>query len=293
MSDVNTPSVMGAKLDTGSHLSQAALVGKMTEHKEAEARNMIAVIQALLDSRLGMHEVDLDALTAKVAAVNDLLDGDEQSEGFQKFAALTTKLANAELKGNQNAAAITALRNALNGEIAALGDRVDTVENEARTGREALDARITQLRSEYEAHVAKKLAEDNQRNTRLDDVTLRIGALEASKKLTEGRLAELESDRDQVKSDVLQIKTTLQAQAEGLQAELERAQAVEAELRTELETERSRLDGVVTKQGTFATRQDVANASEAASMAAVSAMWDEAGIPMPAGLPMPDGSVSQ
>ncbi len=276
-----------------SKLTQAELEALAAQHQAAEARSMVKVVKAIVDNRLAMHEVDFDALTSKVSLINDLLDGDEQSEGFQAFAALSQKLANVELKGNQNSTAISALQAALNSEIESLSTRVDAVETEARSGREALDARITQLRSEYEAHVADKLAADNGRDTRLDDHKARIEALEASKSLVDGRLKTLEDDNTANKSAIGQIQSTLQAQANALQAELERAQAVEAELRSELETERARVDGLVTAQGSFATRQNVADASQAGAVAAISAMWDEAGIDMPAGVLMPDGSVSE
>lgn len=274
-------------------LTQAELEAQLIAQQQAEARSMITIVKALIANQLQVHEVDFDALAQKVSNINTLLDGDEASEGYQAFAALTTKLNQVELKGHANEAAITAFQTAVNAQIAALTTRVEDVESEARTGREALDARITQLRTEYEQHVADKLASDNAQNTKLDDHLARIEALEASKLLVEGRLATLEGDNTANKSAIAGIQTTLQAQAEALQQELTRAQTVEAEIRAELATERARTDAVVTKQEEFATREDVANAGKAAAMAAVSAAWDESGIPMPAGLAMPDGSVSQ
>lgn len=272
--------------------SQTDLENELIAAEQAAARHSITVMKALISGALGLHEVDFTALKAKVDAIHNLLDGDELAEGYQTFAALTAKLDAVELKGNQNAAAITALQTSLTDQLATMDDRINTVESEARTGREALDARITALRTEYEAHVAAKLVTDNQQNTALADHLERIVALEASKALIEGRLGTLETDNTANKSAIAQIQTTLLAQADALQQELTRAQAAEAEIRAELATERARIDGLVTASGAYATRQNVADANVAGAMAFCNKMWEEAGIAMPAGLPMPDGTTS-
>lgn len=272
--------------------NQTELENALVAQEQATARQTIVVVKALIGQALQVHEVDFDALASKVSSINSLLDGDEANEGYQAFAALTAKLNTVEAQGNNNAQSITNLQNALNNEITALNTRVDEVENEARTGRESLDARITQLRTEYETSEAARIIADNGRDTRLDDHVERIIALEASKTLVEGRLTSLEADNTANKSAITQIQTTLLAQAEALQTELTRAQAAEAQLAQELGVERARIDQIYTEKGLWATRQNISDANEAGSNAAVVAMWAEAGLTMPAGLPMPDGSVS-
>lgn len=272
--------------------NQSDLEAALIAQQQAEARQMITIVKALIAQSLQVHEVDFDALAAKVNSVNTLLDGDEANEGYQAFAALTAKLNTVEATGVNNTASIANLQNALNTQIATLNSRVDTVETEARTGREALDARITTLRSEYEAHVAAKLTADNTRDTRLDDHQARIEALEASKALIEGRLTVLETDNTANKSAIAGIQTSLSAQADALKQELQRAQAAELQLQTELATERGRIDQLTTNQASFATHQNISDANEQGATAFVNAAWAEAGITMPAGLPMPDGSTS-
>lgn len=272
--------------------NQAELEAELLAHEQATARHTIRVVKALIDNRLSIHEVDFDALAAKVQSINTLLDGDESTEGYQAFAALTTKLNTVEATANNNTAAIANLQTALNNQIATLTTRVDTVESEARTAREALDTRITTLRSEYEAHVAAQLTANNQRDTRLDDHQARIDALESAKTLIEGRLATLETDNSANKSAITQIQTTLSAQADALQQELNRAQAAEAELRSELVTERARIDGLVTASGSFVTYQNAADANLSGATAFVQTLWADAGVAMPSGMTMPDGSTS-
>lgn len=273
--------------------NQTDLEASLVAIQQAEARQTITVVKALISQALGVHEVDFDALASKVSSINSLLDGDEANEGYQAFAALTGRLSTVEATSAANAQSIANFQSAVNAQIATLNTRVDEVETEARTGREALDLRITQLRSEYETSEAARLVADNQRDTKLDDHKTRIEALEASKALVEGRLTSLETDNTANKSAITQIQTTLTAQASALQTELTRAQAAEAQLQLELETERGRIDSLVSEKASFATRQNVADATEAGATAAVNAMWSEAGIAMPAGLAMPDGSVSQ
>lgn len=273
-------------------LTQAELEAEFLQQEQAAARHTITVVKALISNALQVHEVDFDALAAKVNSINTLLDGDEANEGYQAFAALTTKLNTLEATANNNAQSIANLQAALNNQIATLNNRVDTVESEARTGREALDARITALRTEYEGHVAAKLVADNGRDTRLDDHLARIEALEASKALVEDRLNTLETDNTANKSAISQLQTSLSAQTAALQQELVRAQQAEAELRSELETERARIDGLVTQSANFATRQDVSDANQAGATAFCTTLWAEAGITMPPGMTMPDGSVS-
>lgn len=272
--------------------NQAEMEAALLAQEQATARHSIAVMKALIDNRLSLHEVDFDALTAKVNLINGVLDGDEQTEGFQIFAALSAKLDTVEATANNNAAAITALQNALNSQIATMTSRVDTVEEEARSGREALDARITALSESYSAHVAAQLTKDNTQNTRLDDHQARIEALESAKALHADRLALLETDNTANKTAIAQLLTTVAAQSEALNAEKARAEQVEAELRGEIATERSRVDQLVTDSQKYATRQNVANAKKGAATGFCNTLWAEAGLPMPSGMDMPDGSVS-
>lgn len=272
--------------------NQADLEASFVAQEQAMARHTITVVKALISNAMQVHEVDFSALAAKVQSINTLLDGDEANEGYQAFAALTTKLNTVEATGVNNSQAIANLQTALNTQIATMTTRVDEVEAEARTGREALDARITTLNNAYTAHVAAQLAKDNAQDGRLDDHQARIEALESSKVLIENRLATLETDNTANKSAIAQMQSTLTAQAAALQAELERAQAAEAQLQSELATERGRLDTIFSEKGAWATRQNVSDANQAGATAFCNALWTEAEIAMPAGLGMPDGSVS-
>lgn len=273
-------------------IDQTTLEADFLAQEQAMARHTITVVKALISNALGLHEVDYQALANKVSSINSLLDGDEASEGYQAFAALITKLSTVEATSVANAAAIANLQAALTNQIATLTSRVDTVESEARTGRDALDARITTLNNQYTTHVASVLVKNAEQDTRLDDHQARIEALEASKVLVEARLATLETDNTANKSAIAQNATNLAAQSAALQSELLRAQTAEGALQSELATERARIDGLVTTSGDFATRQNVADAGEVGAMAFCNKLWSEAGIAMPAGLAMPDGTIS-
>lgn len=273
-------------------LTEIQLEASLIAQEQATAAHTIRVMKALIDNRLSIHEVDFDALTAKVNAVNTLLDGDENTEGFQVFAALSTKLNTVEATANNNAASITNLQNALNSQIATLTGRVDQVEADGLTARTALDARITTLNDQYTTHVAAQLLKDNGQDTRLDDHQARIEALESAKILHDTRLADLETDNVVNKSAIAQLQTTTAAQTAALIAAQAASETESAAIRAELVTERSRIDALANASGHYATRQNVADASEAGASAYVAKLWADAGISMSTGLAMPDGSVS-
>jgi len=273
-------------------LTQAELEASYLQQRQVEARHSIAVTKALIANALQVHEVDFDALAQKVNAIDTLLDGDEKKEGYQAFAALSEKLNTVEATANNNKQSIANLQTAINNQIATLTQRVDGVELEARTGREALDARITALRTEYEGNIEKQLIINSQTESLLNDHKLRIEALEASKALNESRIASLENDNTLNKSEISQLKTALAAQTEALKQELARSQQVEAEIRSALSTERQRVDQLVTDAQHYLTRDDADSANLVGATAYCNELWADAGLPMKSGLSMPDGTTS-
>ena len=272
--------------------TQAQLEAELIAQEQATARHTIRVMKALLQGYIDVSEVDLDALRTKVTNLHNLLDGDEATEGYQVFAALTQKLNTVEATGQQNAQAITALQTSLNTLIAEANVRINGVEQESRDGRAALDVRITALSDQYTAHVTAQLIKDADQDTKIADHLVRIEALEAAKILHEARLAQLESDNTAERADIEQLKLLVEAQTTALVTEKTRAEAAEAAIRGELVTERNRVDGLVTQSAFFATRQNVADANSGGAMTYCNTLWAEAGIPMPSGLAMPNGTVS-
>ena len=272
--------------------TQAQLEAELVAQEQAVARHTIKVMKALLQGYININSVDLDALRQKVTNLNNLLDGDEATEGYQVFAALTQKLNTVEATSTQNAQAITALQGSLNTLISEANLRINGVETEGRDGRAALDLRITALSDQYTNHVASQLVKDAVQDQALVDHKLRIEALESAKVLHEARLQQLESDNTAEKADIEQLKLLLAAQTQALMAEKVRAEAAEEALRAEMVTERARTDGLVTQSASWATRQNVADADSAGAMAHCNTLWQEAGIPMPSGLAMPNGTVS-
>lgn len=268
-------------------MDQTALEQQLIAYQQVEARHTIKVMKALIADAMGVHEVDFNALAQKVSSINALLDGDEQNEGYQAFAALSQKLNNVEASAANNAQAIANLQTALNNQIETLNTRINAVEKEGRDARKALDERITELSDQYTAHVAASLTKNNEQDTRLDDLTTRVQGLEAYKALVEGRISQLETDNTTNKSDIAQIKTALSTQAAALEQELTRAKAEEKALRDALAVERERIDDMQSQMGDFATRQNVADANKAGAGAFCNGLWSEAGITKPDDLPMP------
>lgn len=241
-------------------MTQAELEAQYVQAQQAEARQVVALVNAVVDNKISLQEVDLDALAAKVTRINNYFDGNSDLEGFQNFEAILSRLETVEGASTAQAQSIATLQTALNSAISTLNTRIGTVESEARTAREALDTRISGAEG-------------------------RVTALETAKTGQDTRLATLEGK-------VSANETALTGHASALSGEVARAQAAEQGLRDEIVTERGRIDSLVSDSGAYATRSNVAAASTSGSMAFANALWAAAGIAMPAGLPMPDGTTS-
>ncbi len=106
---------------------------------EAEAAHTVALINALIQGSMDLHDVDFVALQAKVTNLNTLLDGDPNTEGYQAFEALIARVtanegAVATLQTDVSAAqaAITALQGLVNGLTAQAADFITRAELAAK-----------------------------------------------------------------------------------------------------------------------------------------------------------------
>lgn len=105
-------------------LTTAQLRDNLIAQQQAEAANIVALMESVVDGRLAVVDVDMSALAAKIAAVNELLDGDETTEGFQAFQALVARVLALETSSSEQALLISGLRT----DLDASGVRVTDLE---------------------------------------------------------------------------------------------------------------------------------------------------------------------
>lgn len=105
-------------------LTTAELRDQLIAQQQAEAANLVALMESVVDGRLNVVNVDMTSLAAKIAAVNELLDGDPNTDGFQAFQALVARVLALETTSSEHALLLGGLRTDLN----ALGVRVSSLE---------------------------------------------------------------------------------------------------------------------------------------------------------------------
>lgn len=236
-------------------MNEVELQNALIANQQAQAANTVALIEAIVDGRIGLVDVDLGELEIQVRAVKDLLDGDEASEGFQTFQNLVSRLGAVETTNTAQAEAITNLQNSLASQVTTINNRVDQVESDGNAARDALDGRVTTLEQGATAAAAARLAKDNEHDQK-------IGANETAINNTGAALQDEATAR--VAGD------TANSEAIGV--------------------ERGRVDALTTQAGTFVTRSELDATMEASGQAFINTLW--AGRTRPSGLPNTDGSVS-
>lgn len=105
-------------------LTTAQLRDNLISQQQAEAANLIALMESVVDGRLAVVNVDMTDLATKIAAVNELLDGDANTEGFQAFQALVARVLALETSSSEHALLISGLRT----DLDALGVRTTALE---------------------------------------------------------------------------------------------------------------------------------------------------------------------
>lgn len=236
-------------------MTAAELQAQLLQQQQAEAANIVALIEAIVDGRIGLVDVDLGALETKINALNELLDGDNNTEGFQAFQALVARLTAVETKNAEQDAAIAALQASLTAQNTALTNRINTVENDAQSARDVLDQRVSTLETQTAAAAAARLSKDNEHDAAIAGLQATTGNLE-----------------------------------QAITAESNRAVTAEQNLNTAIAAERARIDGLTTATGEFVTRDELKSGLELAAQSFIDRLWQ--GRARPAGLPNADGTTS-
>jgi hypothetical protein len=238
-----------------SDLTLEELQAQLIANNQAVAANTVALLTSIVDGRMNLHDVDFDDLTAKVTALNDLLDGDADNTGFQTFQSLVNRMTAVETDNIAQASAITALQTLVASQGATINARIDQVENDASSATSALDGRVTTLETNATASAAARMSKDNQHDSAIASLTTTAGNLEDA--VTAEATARVAAD---------QVNTAA------------------------INAEKARVDALTTQASKFVTRQEIGNDLEAAGQAHINALW--AGRTRPAGLANTDGSVS-
>lgn len=236
-------------------LTAAELQAQLLQQQQAEASNIVALINAIVDGRIGLVDVDMGALESKILALNELLDGDNNTEGFQAFQDLVARLVLVETKNSEQDTAIAALQASLAAQNTALTTRINTVESAAQAARTVLDGRISTLETQTAAAAAERLSKDNAHDAAIAGLQTTATNLEAA-----------------------------------ITAESGRAVAAEQNLNTAIGVERDRINALNTANAEFLTRDELDGSMGVAAQGFISTLW--AGRTRPAGLPNADGSVS-
>lgn len=236
-------------------LTAAQLKDQLLQQQQAEAANIVALIEAIVDGRLNVTEADLGDLEAKITALNDLLDGDNNTEGFQAFQALVARLLAVETKNTEQDAAIAALQTSLAAQNTTLTTRINTVESEAQAARDLLDGRVSTLETQTAASAVARMSKDNEHDAAIAGLQTTATNLEAAITAESGRAVAAE----QANADFIAV-------------------------------ERARIDTANAVSQEFITRDELKAATEPAAQGFIARLW--AGRTRPAGLPNADGTTS-
>lgn len=264
------------------------LLGTETQ-AEITAIHLNSLIKAIVQKSIDLQNVDLDAVRKKVAALDALLDGDPNSEGFQQFLALKENISLLQSNDATHQSAIAALQNDVNNTLT---QRLDQLAAEGSIARKELDDRITQLTTQHNNFVAQQIAKNLEYDNTVLDHTNKIVALETAKALHQDKLNALETSDAANANEITQLKQSIKAQIDALDKERLRAEGQEALLRNELETQRADVTQLKTDIGNLPTRSELHDNLVAGATKGVKTLWERSGIPMESGLPMPDGTTS-
>lgn len=268
-------------------MNTESLKTEITQDLDIVAEHLVALIHGIAKGYLNLADIDLQKLAEKVSAVNNILDGDPNSEGFQNFIILQQKVDALEGTSSENTQAIQSLQNTINNVIHA---KLDEIAEEGRTARAQLDSRISQLSNQHSSHVASQTLKNADYDDKLTDHENRVKTLEAARALHLQKIDDLEVKVNQNSSDLDQLKQKTNATAAAIDQERKRAEGEEALLRGELVTERGRIDQLANSSQELITRQELADTSKHAWTAFCKKLWEAAKMDMKQGLPLPDGT---
>lgn len=246
-------------------------------------------IQLFMQDSFDLQQIDINDLTQKITNLNNVLDGDNTSEGFQIFMQLQQAVQNLQSSDAAQAAAITNLQSALATATADLTARINQVESDAQAARDAINARVSTLENQHTAFVQATLAKDNTQDTTLANHETRITALEASQATQDGKISALEASDTQQAAKIAALETAQGNLENALTAESNRAQAAEQNLQTQVTNNTSRIDALQATAGDFVTRTGADSLFVAFVAGGITELWK--GRTQPAGLPQPNAVV--
>lgn len=262
---------------------------EITQDLNVVAEHVVALIHGIAKGYLDLADVDLQKLAETVNAINNIIDGDPDSEGFQNFLILQQKVNALEGTSEEHTQSIKSLQDTINNVVNA---KIEAIAEEGKVAREQLDSRISQLATQHSNHVASQALKNSQYDNQLTDHEIRVKALEAARVLHLQKIDDLESRVTKNTSDIDQLKQKTDAAAAAINQERQRAEGEEALLREELVTERGRIDQLTTDSQNLITRQELADVSKHAWTAFCKKLWVTANMQMKAGLILPDGTAA-
>lgn len=196
----------------------------------------------------GLQDIDIAALSAQVAEVTKVLDGDPESEGYQAFQSLLTDIATLKGDNTTNQSRLTAAESALNTMDTLMQQEFARVESESKSRDALIGQRIDGIQQTMAKAGAERLLKDNEHDGK-------ISALEA-------------------------FRTNMEA---ALTAEVNRALEKEAELKSSIDANTGEIDVLKQQANTFATRENVSSGMLAFCQGAEKEMWKDT--PKPSDVP--------
>lgn len=244
-------------------MTAAQLQAQLLQQQQAEAANIVALIEAMIDGRMAIHDVDFSALEAKVTMVNNLLDGDENTEGFQVFADLVNRVTQLETTTAAQATALAGLQSLVSTEIARLDAKIDTNKTDADADIAAANSRIDTVEAAAATEKTARLAKDTEHSGRLTANEAAISTAETAITAAETAIADEEAARI----------------------------AGDAANATAIATEKARIDQINVEREQYITRPELDSSMGVSAQGFIDTLW--VGRTRPAGLPNADGTVSE
>ena len=211
-------------------------------------QHLKSYINLFVSEQVALTNVDLGALSAKIAEIVNIVDGDPDSEGYQAFQGLLTDVSGLKTDNTSNKSRLTAVEAALSAMDTAWRAEIARVELEAQGRDTALDLRIDGVQADIANYAAARLAKDTEHD---------------------GAIAALTAAKDTL------IAT--------LTAEVNRAVAKEGELQASINANTVDINAIKVREADYATRSNVDSGFAAFCTGAATELW--AGRTQPEGLP--------
>lgn len=266
-------------------MNQDTLKNEISLDLQNVSKHLVALIQGIAKGYLDLADIDLQKLSEKINAVDTILDGDPDSEGFQNFIVLQQKVVALEGSNAEHTQSIQLLQNAVDNVITS---RINEIEAEGRSARKQLDDRISQIVKQHNDHVAAQSLKNSDYDSKLTNNESRLTALEAARALHLQKIDDLENTANKHGSDIQQLKQKATDLATALDKERNRAENEESLIRGELVVERDRVDDLSTQSKTFISREEFNAAQGFAWDVFCKQLWIDANLPMPDHLSLPN-----